>query len=85
MICEICEDEIASRVCKICGRRVCKNHFNEELQICKVCEITLCYICMSRFAVTVCAVCGKPICEKDSSKFGLYRICNRCLQLLHRE
>ncbi len=85
MICEICEAEKAVITCKRCGRAVCEKHYNKDLEICKVCELTLCYICRRRSAVMVCAVCGRPICEKDSSRIGLYRVCNYCLQQQHRQ
>ncbi|AAY80748.1 hypothetical protein [Sulfolobus acidocaldarius] len=77
--CEICEEEIGTFECKICGRNVCKLDFNEEKNICKVCEMSLCEVCGEKLSIGKCEKCGKIICEKCVGyNDGVRRYCKNC-------
>jgi len=82
MKCEICLINEASRVCRICGRHVCLEDYDEGKGVCSICSSTLCYMCGERLAVSLCAKCGKPICRVHSVRVGLIRYCLNCAKEL---
>ncbi|RLE61523.1 MAG: hypothetical protein DRJ32_01105 [Thermoprotei archaeon] len=79
--CEICDSFTKDvYICKLCGRKVCKEHYDETKSICLVCAVTLCQLCGKRLARGNCAVCGKLVCSACSIKVGAGLVCKRCLQ-----
>ncbi|MUN27952.1 hypothetical protein GC250_00370 [Sulfolobus metallicus DSM 6482 = JCM 9184] len=84
--CEICLENKPEYVCKICDRNVCKDDFNQEKGICKVCEMSMCEICGRNLAIGYCECCGRLICidcvaYHDKSR----RICKECAVKLKKE
>ncbi|MEM3289914.1 MAG: hypothetical protein QW046_00080 [Candidatus Micrarchaeaceae archaeon] len=39
VLCDICHLKQAKHVCKLCGRRVCDEHFDSRLGICTACKV----------------------------------------------
>ncbi|MGB9827281.1 hypothetical protein IMZ38_03125 [Thermosphaera chiliense] len=61
--CEICMVNDAVYTCRLCGRRVCRQDFDDQRGICKVCSLTLCELCGKQLSVGYCVVCGRLGCE----------------------
>ncbi|RLG74909.1 MAG: hypothetical protein DRO23_05370 [Thermoprotei archaeon] len=77
--CEICEENYAEYVCKICKRNVCLDHFNLSNGICVVCNESLCELCREYLATETCIYCGKIICERCSVQLDTIRyVCLNC-------
>ncbi|MGC9210194.1 MAG: hypothetical protein ACP5FT_02885 [Acidilobus sp.] len=78
-LCEVCNLRPALHVCRICGRRVCEEHYDESRGICVICASSLCEICKERLAITFCPVCGRLICYEDSVQVdNVRRVCREC-------
>ena len=78
-LCEICHIREARYVCRLCGRRVCEEHFDKEKDLCVICSSSLCELCGVRLAVTYCPVCGRLICYEDSVQVdNVRRVCREC-------
>lgn len=75
-LCEICLEKPASRVCGLCGRRVCEDHWRGDR--CEACEIATCQVCRARLSVGYCMVCGRLVCEDCSVEVGVARVCKLC-------
>jgi hypothetical protein len=39
VLCDICGKRLAKHTCRLCGRRVCNEDFDEKLGICKSCKL----------------------------------------------
>ena len=77
--CDICEENIAVFICRLCKRKVCIDDFMLEKGICKVCEMSLCQICKRNLAIGKCENCGKIICQACTAYFdGARRYCKEC-------
>lgn len=37
VICDICGRNIAYRSCRLCGKRVCRDDYNSDMDMCKSC------------------------------------------------
>ncbi len=80
-LCEICHVNEAAYTCRLCKRRVCREHFDETKGLCKVCSASLCQICGARLAITFCPVCGRLVCYEDSVQVdNVRRVCRECFQ-----
>ena len=77
-LCEICETNIATHTCRICGANVCDNCFDKENNVCKVCADALCQICKKNLSTRACNICGRLVCEDCSIKDGEATICIEC-------
>ena len=86
-LCEICGLKLAEYVCRICGRRVCRDDYDVEKGVCSICRDTMCEICGRYPAISYCMVCGRIGCEdcliqvtpvsyvcKECVRRGLYRL-----------
>ena len=83
--CEICgRDAVAA--CRLCGRRVCRIHYDEETGLCSICRESLCSLCGERLAVTTCSICGRLICRECSVEVepGI-RVCRECFDTHGRD
>lgn len=79
--CEICHVNEAKFTCRLCKRRVCRDHYDEAKGLCVVCSSSLCEICGLRLAVTFCPICGRLVCYEDSVQVdNVRRICRRCYE-----
>ncbi len=77
-LCEICEQNIATHTCKICGAKVCNICYDIDQQICSVCKDALCQICNKNLSSRACNICGRLVCEDCSIKEGESTICKDC-------
>ena len=76
-LCEVCGLRAATRVCRVCGRRVCSGCLRGD--VCLVCAETLCELCGERLSVSTCAVCGRRVCEECSVQLDpVVRVCLEC-------
>ncbi len=79
-LCELCRVNEARRKCRICGRYVCPEDFDDELGICIACKNALCDLCRSNLATSHCSLCGRIVCSSCSIDIdGVRRICFFCL------
>lgn len=78
-LCEICREKPAVGYCRLCGRRVCREHLAPS-GLCSLCESSLCAVCRERLAVASCEICGRPVCEECSVQLTpAIRVCVNCL------
>ncbi len=63
-LCEVCRRRPATRRCRLCGRLVCSEDYDESRGICRFCAETLCEVCGERLAVASCEVCGRLVCDE---------------------
>ena len=78
-VCDVCSASPAKFKCRICGRRVCDEHFRAQESVCSVCADTLCSICRKRLSLASCEVCGRIVCEECSIQVTpVIRICTFC-------
>ncbi len=82
--CEICGKAGKLRICKICGRKVCPEHFDEKRNICVACAETLCEVCGNKLSIGNCAYCGRLVCEDCSMEIGPALVCRECYQKIER-
>lgn len=75
-LCEICHEREATRICKICGRKTCNEHWGKEM--CRICEATICESCGEKLSLGYCTVCGKLVCASCSKEIGAAVICLQC-------
>jgi hypothetical protein len=75
LLCEVCLQAPATKVCRLCGRHVCGRHFDEELGVCAACSETLCEVCGRKLSIGYCAVCGRLVCEDCSVEENLALVC----------
>ncbi len=79
--CEICHVNEAVFTCRLCKRRVCREHYDEARGLCVVCSSSLCEICGARLAVTFCPICGRLVCYEDSVQVdNVRRVCRKCFE-----
>lgn len=79
-LCEICEENSASKTCKICGRRVCEEDYVHSNGMCKVCEATICRICGIHLSIGYCVFCGRQVCEDCAVELDELRYaCKECI------
>ncbi|MEM0346025.1 MAG: hypothetical protein QW650_05050 [Thermofilum sp.] len=78
-ICEICleKSEVLIR-CRLCGREVCPEDFDEARGVCAACSETLCQICGERLSVGYCEECGRLTCRECSIEHGPALLCLEC-------
>ncbi len=76
--CEICLTRPAEYTCSLCGRRVCREHYDEHKGICHACRETLCQVCGSKLAIGYCKYCGRLVCEDCSVEEGAALVCKEC-------
>ncbi|MEM1718936.1 MAG: hypothetical protein QXF49_06245 [Thermosphaera sp.] len=77
--CEICDVERAELVCRVCGRKVCKSHFDTERGVCAICATTLCEFCRAQLSVGYCISCGRMGCEDCMIQLSnVAYICKKC-------
>ncbi len=83
--CEVCGEAPASFKCRICGRLVCRKHFDMNHGICVVCRDLMCRVCGRRLSVDVCPLCGRLICRECSVELqpGI-RVCRGCFANIDR-
>ncbi len=80
-LCEICYEKEAEYVCKICGRKVCRNHYKPESGLCSLCARTLCQICGQKLSIGYCQICGRLGCDTCLRQIDPARwVCIECLQ-----
>ncbi|MGB9725562.1 MAG: hypothetical protein ACPLZ8_02775 [Fervidicoccaceae archaeon] len=85
-LCEICGRRKAELSCPKCGRRVCRECFNEEKGICLVCSETICERCGKKHSVERCQICGRLICPDCLVRVDKVRaVCLDCFQELGKE
>uniref|UniRef100_A0A7C3WPS0 B box-type domain-containing protein n=1 Tax=Thermofilum pendens TaxID=2269 RepID=A0A7C3WPS0_THEPE len=77
-LCEICLQVEAEEECRLCGRSVCKKHFDREQGLCAACRETLCEICGRKLSMGYCVTCGRLVCEDCSVKENLALVCINC-------
>ncbi len=78
-LCEICRKP-AIATCRLCGRRVCEDHYDKATGLCTICLNARCEICRERLALGRCVVCGRFICDRCSVQLdNVRRICIKCL------
>lgn len=37
IICDICKHKVAERSCRLCGKRVCRDDYNSDMDMCRSC------------------------------------------------
>ena len=79
MRCEICRENEPSHVCRLCGRRVCDEDYDERGEICIACSEVICQICRENLSIGYCRVCGRLVCDLCSVKNGATLVCVECL------
>jgi hypothetical protein len=78
--CEICGERKAVLVCPVCGRKVCRECFDEKGGVCLACSSSLCRLCGRKPALYTCQVCGRPVCPDCSIKIDEIKpVCRECL------
>ncbi|RLE77300.1 MAG: hypothetical protein DRJ56_02610 [Thermoprotei archaeon] len=79
--CEICGVTASDlKRCRLCGRLVCRAHYDEASRLCEVCRSTTCEICRAALAAGVCSKCGRLVCEDCSVMRRAAFICLECLR-----
>ena len=77
--CELCGKPGVAK-CRMCGRTVCSEHYDEKSRLCKVCSMSLCEVCGRRVAIGRCVLCGRLGCEDCLVQVdNVRRICRECL------
>ena len=77
--CEVCLDEAVDKVCEVCGRRVCNEHYIASKGRCVVCDEAVCRLCGLMLSIGYCIVCGREICEDCSVEVDEIRyVCVEC-------
>lgn len=66
----------------MCGRFVCRDHFNVPRGLCVVCIDSLCEFCGSRPSIARCIYCGKLGCTECLVQIdNVRRACRDCVRL----
>lgn len=77
--CEICSVNPAEYTCRMCGRRVCSEDYDEEEELCKICKTARCEVCKRQLAITTCKYCRRLVCEDCSIQISLVEyVCIDC-------
>ncbi len=83
MLCEICGEKEATHTCRLCGRRVCDEHYDPATGLCTICSQSLCEICGERLASAYCEICGRYVCYDCSIQVTpAVRVCKECFSKL---
>ncbi|MCE4624433.1 MAG: hypothetical protein F7C35_01025 [Desulfurococcales archaeon] len=79
--CEVCLENPGEYRCKVCGRIVCRQHYNPETGTCTFCEELKCQICGKRPSLGYCLVCGRLGCDLCLIQVdNVRRVCRECLE-----
>ncbi len=84
--CEICGKRKAEYICPKCGRKVCRECYVKEKNMCVICASTTCEICGRAPAVGRCQNCGRLVCKNCSILvMNVRRVCLTCVSKYGRE
>ncbi len=79
--CVICERKEAVHKCRLCGRPVCDDDYDQSTGLCSVCTTTRCEICGKYPAIGYCMICGRVGCEDCLIQVTLVSyVCKECMR-----